>query len=188
MLKTRAFEVMVFTVILMVGSVSLAAEGLRSGPQPGDKLPSAFHPLNVTGEFAGKKHCLVCENGLNPVVMIFAREVSEPLVQLIAKVDEVTAQNRQNEMGSFVVFLSFDEDLEEQLPKLAKEKKLKHLILSIDHPAGPQDYQVAQAADVTVVLYTDHEVKANHAFKKGELTDKAIERILADVPKILPKK
>jgi hypothetical protein len=31
-------------------------------------------------------------------------------------------------------------------------------------------------------------VKANHAFKKGELTEKGIDKILADLPKILPKK
>ena len=39
-------------------SSALAAE-LKSGPQPGDKLPGPFHPLNVTGPFAGKKQCLV---------------------------------------------------------------------------------------------------------------------------------
>ncbi len=44
-------------VALLVGSV-MAAEGLKSGPQPGDKC-EVFPPLNVTGPLAGKKACLV---------------------------------------------------------------------------------------------------------------------------------
>jgi hypothetical protein len=41
---------------------------------------------------------------------------------------------------------------------------------------------------VTVVLYTDRTVKANHAFKTGELKDKDIDQIVAEVSKILPQK
>jgi hypothetical protein len=37
------------------------------------------------------------------------------------------------------------------------------------------------------VLYREHEVKANHAFRKGELTAAAAEKILSDLPKILTK-
>jgi hypothetical protein len=38
---------------------------------------------------------------------------------------------------------------------------------------------------VTVVLYREHEVKANHAFRPGELTPDACQAILADLPKIV---
>jgi hypothetical protein len=38
-----------------------------------------------------------------------------------------------------------------------------------------------------VVLYTKRVVKANYAFKKGQLKDADIEKIVADVTKILPK-
>jgi hypothetical protein len=44
---------------------------------------------------------------------------------------------------------------------------------------------VAKDADITVVLYTDRMVKANHAFKKGELKDADIEKIVSEVPMIL---
>ena len=44
------------------------------------------------------------------------------------------------------------------------------------------------SADVTVVLYYKHNVKANYAFKKGELKDKDIEKIVKDLSKILPEK
>ena len=51
-------------------------------------------------------------------------------------------------------------------------------MLSIDNPAGPKGYKVSRDADVTVVLYTQHTVKANYAFGKGELKDKDIEKIV----------
>ena len=43
-------------------------------------------------------------------------------------------------------------------------------------------------ADVTVLLYTERTVKANYAFEKGKLDDKAIETIVKDVSKITPAK
>jgi hypothetical protein len=47
---------------------------------------------------------------------------------------------------------------------------------------------VSKDADVTVVLYTKRTVKANYAFAKGGLNDKAIDKIVADVSKIVPAK
>src|SRR6186713_2858199 len=90
---------------------AIAGEPLKSGLQAGEKITNIFEPLNVTGPFAGEPHCLVCENGLNPVAMIFAREVNEPLVKLLAKIDKATEKNRDVELGSFVVFLSEKEGL-----------------------------------------------------------------------------
>jgi hypothetical protein len=44
-------------LLLLVGSVR--AEDVKSGPQPGQTIPGPFSPLNVTGEDAGQKRCLV---------------------------------------------------------------------------------------------------------------------------------
>ena len=175
------------TLCLILGAALGADAPLRSGLQPGERIETVFEPLNVNGEHAGELHCLVCENGLNPVAMIFARQVSQPLVRLIAKLDAAAAKNRQGEMGCFVVFLGEQEKLEAQVKAVAKEQKLKHVILSIDAPTGPEGFNVAQDADVTVVLYREHAVHANHAFKAGGLTDKTAEAVLADLPKILKK-
>jgi len=120
--------------------------------------------------------------------MIFAREVSGPLTSLVKKIDAETGKNKDAQMGSFVIFCSDAEGLDAQLRKLADKEKLKDIILAIDNPAGPPKYQVAKEADVTVVLYLEHEVKANFAFKKGELDDKKVEEIIKALPKILPKK
>ena len=120
--------------------------------------------------------------------MIFAREVNDGLTSLVKKIDEATAKNRDCRMGSFVVFCSDEEGLKKKLEDLADKEKLKHTILTIDNPAGPGEYNVAKDAEVTVVLYRQQEVKANYVFKKGELKDKDIDKILGDVSKILPDK
>lgn len=118
--------------------------------------------------------------------MIFAREVSAPLTSLVKKLDAATAANKSKRMGSFVVFLTDDEGLGDKLKSLAKTEGLKDIVLTIDNPAGPKGYQVAKDADVTVVLYNKRNVKANFAFKKGELNDAAVDKVVGAVTKIVP--
>ncbi len=169
-------------------SAAIAAETLTSGPAVNEDVPGPFHPFNVTGRAAGKKNCLYCQNGANPVAVVFAREVTPEVTKLIKKLDQCTAKNDDCKMGSYVVFLCDKEGLDKELKELADKEKLENIVLSIDNPAGPQEYKISKDADVTVLLYTKHIVKANRAFKKGELKDGDIEAIVKDVPKILPQK
>jgi hypothetical protein len=186
----KAFRIAVpaLALAVMVGAVAAADKGekLVSGPQVDQQVPGPFHPLNVTGEQAGQKFCLYCVNGTNPVAMIFARETSPELTSLIKKIDAATENNKKHEMGSFVVFLSDKEGLDKELKQMAGDAGLKKIVLAIDNPAGPQKYKVSKEADVTVVLYNEHLVKANYAFKKGQLKNKDIEKIVSDVSKIVP--
>jgi len=184
-MKTHRLVALGLAFVVLAGFTLAEDKGkVKSGPQVGDDLAGPFHPLNVNGKMAGEKHCLYCENGSNPVAMIFARDASPELKKLITKIDACTSKNSGCDMGSFVVFCSDATGLEEKLRKMAKDADLKKVVLSIDNPAGPKGYNVAKDADVTVVLYKDRNVKANFAFKKGELNEKAIEEIMAAVPKI----
>lgn len=161
---------------------------LRSSLQPGDKISTIFEPLNINGPNANEPHCLVCENGLSPVVMIVACEVSEPLEKLLAKVDAATVVAEKYELGSFAVVLGSGDEVEARLKRIADDRALKKLVLAIDEPKSLRDYRLADAAEITVLLYVGHIVKANHSFRKGELTDAAVEKLLADLPKILIEK
>jgi hypothetical protein len=120
--------------------------------------------------------------------VIFAREVTDGLTSLVKKIDEATEKNRDCRMGSFVVFCSDEEGLKKKLEDLAEKQKLKRTVLTIDNPAGPEGYDIAKDADVTVLLYNRQQVKINHAYKKGELTEREVNRILSELPKILPEK
>jgi hypothetical protein len=162
-----------------------AGDAVQSGPQAGQRVPGAFEPLNVTGPDAGKKSCLYCRNGTNPVVMIFAREISPELIALLKRVDAATGAHGNDSMGSCAIFCSDDGGLPTQLAELAKQNNLNNIIFATYAGSGPARYKIAADADITVLAYTHCVVKANHAFKKGELTQAGIDKILADLPLIL---
>ncbi len=173
--------------VALVGGLAVAAE-LTSGPQVGKEVPGPFSPLNINGEHAGKKVCLYCANGENPVVMIFARSTDSKMTKaLIKQVDTVIGKNEDCKIGSFVVFCTDDSKAEETLKKMADKEKLKHVVLSTDSPTGPAKYKVAKDADVTVVLYTERNVKVNYAFKADEMKEKDVAKIIADIKKIAPE-
>jgi len=185
-MKSHSIVAPALALVLFAGVAVAEKEkaAVTSGPQVGEDLAGPFHPLNVTGKAAGKKFCLYCSNGSNPVAMVFAREATPELTKLIKKLDGCCAKNTDCKMGSFVVFCSNEEGLETKLKKVAKDAELKNVVLSIDNPAGPEGYKVAKDAGVTVVLYKNRTAKANFAFKKGELKQKDIDAIAAAVPKI----
>src|SRR5262249_40160718 len=115
-------------------------------------------------------------------------EVTDPLTSLVKKIDTATASNKSCSMGSFVVFLSDDQGLEQKLKGLAGKEGIKNCVFTIDNPAGPKGYGIDKDADVTVVLYTNKKVAVNDAFKKGELKAGDVDKIVADLSKILPSK
>jgi hypothetical protein len=123
-------------------------------------------------------------NGQRPVVMIFTREINDPLTSLVKKVDEINKE-KGRKMGSFVVMLSDDEDMQKTLKHFAEKEKLEKTALTLDNPSGPPDYGINKKADVTVVLYVHKKVKVNRAYKKGEFKMENVEEILKDLPKIL---
>jgi hypothetical protein len=182
MLRRTAVFAAVLSLVAVMGVY--AQSGVKSGPQVGEEVPGPFHPLNINGESAGKKNCLYCANGLNPVAVVFARELTPQVSALIKKLDETTVKNGGCSMGSYAVFMSDSEKLPDQLKTLAEKSKLTKLILSIDNPAGPKEYGISKDAAVTVLLYKDHKVAANHSFKSANLSDGAIGKVVADVSKI----
>jgi hypothetical protein len=103
-------------------------------------------------------------------VNIFARDITDNLTSLVKQVDEQVAQNKDKNMQAFVVILT-----EDPTPWLRswkrwpKRKGIKIPLTIFDGAAGPPSYKIAKDADVTVLMWKGLEVKANHAFKPGEL-------------------
>ena len=57
-MKSRIAVGGMLAVAMLVSSV-MAADALKSGPQPGDTVRTPFNVKNVTGKFADKTMCLV---------------------------------------------------------------------------------------------------------------------------------
>lgn len=104
---------------------------------------------------------------------------------MVKKVEEKLQANPS--LRGFVVVLTDDADKTgEELKKLAKDHGIEKLPLTVyEGQAGPPSYKISQDAEVTVHLWTGTQVKANHAFAEGELDEKGIEAVVADISKIL---
>lgn len=171
----------------------------------GDNLPGPFQPYNVTGAHKQRFHCLISEHDLDPVVMIFYKNVdfSAPLPNLLKRLDAAIAKNPDVQLGSFVVFLPDDLpdvsggidkneetnsknddarlELEKKIEAAALDMKLKHVVLCLDSKTDVQKYQLDDANLVTVVLYAKLKVVAVHALPKSDFTEAAVEKIMTDV-------
>jgi hypothetical protein len=166
-------------------SVALSADPLKAGPQKGEKVPGPFHPLNINGENAGEKACLYCRYGMSPVAMVFARSATPEIVMLAKKLEEQVKAHQDAEFNACIVFCSDDTSLKGQLEEIVKKEGLKNVTLAIDNPAGPKGYNIEKDADVVVLLYKDRKVISNHAYRKGEMCEDCVQKIIAEIPNVV---
>ena len=65
------------SVLALSGVLALPTDNPRPAapayPQEGSDIPGPFSPYNISGRKKDHFHCLVCEHGLNPVVMVVVR-------------------------------------------------------------------------------------------------------------------
>jgi hypothetical protein len=120
-------------------------------------------------------------------VNVFTRSLSDDLASLVKEIDTFVDKNKEKQAAGFVVLLSSDPDADEaKLKDFAKKHGIKNVPLTLfDGEAGPPSYKVAKEAEVTVLLWKQQNVKANHAFGKDGLNADAVKKIVADTDKIL---
>src|ERR1700730_12981751 len=115
-------------VSLLLGGVLLTAQDAGSGPKEGAFLPKPFGCYNFNVGHKGKFHCLVCDYGLNPVVLVFAREPEKDkdtaLNALLKRLDDATNEFKKQQVKAAVVFLSADAQSSATNPAESDPKKL----------------------------------------------------------------
>lgn len=121
---------------------------------------------------------------------MFARKIDGSLTSLVKQIDEQVGKNTDKKLCSFVVFLTGDSDaVRPQVEKLAEKEKIGRVPLTIGEiPAGPPEYKIDKDAEITVLIWKNQTVVANHAFKAGELKAKQVKAVIEDLPKILEDK
>jgi hypothetical protein len=181
------------TAAILVCSVGIAtgADALVSGPQVGTKLPGGFSPVNVTNaelpDYAGRRSDYTEQHGAGPVVLVFGDGITDPLKTLTKKLDAAVGKNKAARLRAVLVILREDAETERALKELGERQGFEKVSLAI-MAEGPKDYKLSEEAVVTVIVYDRYKVAANHAFRKGELNDKAIDTILADVSKVTARR
>lgn len=175
----------VMAAVTVLGLASVASAEMTSGPQAGEVV-GAFTVTKVTGNpddgvDDGRTLCYRCKMGQRPVVMVFARSADEKLAKLLKKIEEEVEEHQSEKLTSFVNMIGADaESLKKAAADFASKHGLKRIAFVVPEHAenGPPDFKIAPTADVTVVCYKGGEVKANHAFAKGGLTDDKINAIV----------
>jgi hypothetical protein len=168
--------------LLLLVSPCVAADPVTSGVPVG-KRPGPYSFLVATGPQRGQQTCYICEQAEKPTAVVFARTLSEPLGKLLVKFDAEAVAKKDAGFKAWMTHLTETADLD-ALGKWGQKQGLKSLpVGAFEDVDGPPAYKLHKDADVTVLLFVKEKVVANFAFRKGELTEKAV----ADVTKALPK-
>jgi hypothetical protein len=174
-------------VLVAAAGLMVVAAEVESGLPVGESV-GAYNVKDITGPSAGKSLCYRCQYGARPVVNVFTREVNDDLAKLVKEVDKLVEANKDKKMAAFVTVLAEDADkIAPKLEEMAKKNGIKNVPLTVfDGESGPPDYKISEKADVTVLMWSKHEVKAKTAIGKGDKLDATvIKKVVADTEKIL---
>ena len=109
--------------------------------------------------------------------------MNEPLTSLVKKLDAEVGKKKATK--ALVMMLTDSDAAEKNLKEFAEKNSIKNVNFGVDNPQGPPAWKIEKDAAVTVVLYKAHKIEANHAFKKADFNDKAVETVLGSLPKIV---
>jgi hypothetical protein len=181
------------TVVATLVCGVAGAEELKSGLQPGDAV-GPFTVEKVSGNpndgvEVGKNLCYRCMLGSKPVVMVFARTPDKALASLVKELDAEMPKHEDKKLSSFVNIIGSDDAdaLKAAAKAFGDRQKPEHIAIVVpsDTQNGPRNFGISPEADVTVILYRDGKVAANHAFAPGKLTAEGISGVIEDTTKIL---
>jgi hypothetical protein len=167
--------------------VSLAAaEPCKSGLAPNQR-PGPYSALVCVGPQRGQQHCFICEAGDRPLVIVFARGLSEPLGKLARQLDQTLKEQSKSELRSWITFLADDQtSMDPKVVKWAQNYAVSNVPCAVfEDTVGPPAYLIARDADVTVLLALNKKVVANFAYRAGELDTAAIQAIVKTIPKLV---
>jgi hypothetical protein len=184
----RASTCLIATIASLFSPPLAPADPCASGPRPGAKAgPYSFNV--ATGPERGQQTCYVCAAAEKPVVVVFARKLSDPLGKLLTKCDDLLLAKPKDSMRCWMTLLGEQSASLDALAKWTKDAGIKKVPVGVfDDPAGPPSYQLNADAEVTVLLWVNRRVVATYAFRAGELNDEAIKKVTEGFPKLFEKK
>jgi hypothetical protein len=206
----RRFALAAFVLLpaLVLAADPPAAPKADKGKQS-DDLPGPFHPFCVTGPYIaklqeqtkdkekidGRFHCPVCDHGFDPIVLLFIKDltVSDPLKDLLVRLDAAVEKNPTVRLGVTAVFLTTElpnvltdddkrEELAGKLRDLAGALKLKNVTLALDSKGDLEKYDVQRnEVAFTVILARGYHVVAREDIPRDLLTAEKVEQLLKQV-------
>ncbi len=184
--KAVRILVPVFLCLLSI-NICFAQTTLQSGLKPG-RRPGPYTAIVSVGKERGTLHCYICEAGDRPIVIVFARSLTDSLGKLVQKIDQAVAKNE--DLTGWVTFLHKNQSaFDPKVIAWGKNNAIRNVPLAIfEDLTGPPTYLLSKKADVTVLLSVNQKVQANFSFREGELNEQAINEIAKEIPKLVSQK
>jgi hypothetical protein len=185
-------------------------QGWALEPDGKHNVPGPFHPFYVAGphltrllkenkdnkvKINGRFHCPVSHHGLDPMVLLFVREVNvtDALKDFLRRLDTVIEKNPNARIGAAVVFISDkiedvvtnDDERDEQAKQLedvAGELKLQHVAVCLDGKKDLEKWELGRGdATYVLVLLRNYTVVAAETITRDKLDAARTDAILRTV-------
>jgi len=163
--------------VLALGLLATGAwAGVVSGLAAGTPTPSV-PVVDVTGKYAGKHICYVCEFQDDPNVIAFFRDADDQTAELIVQLDKLYRQQKDNTKFKAVAILEAGLDAKPWLEELSRSRNIEIPLVVL--AKGPKDvgvrlYQLDPAARNTFLVTRNRMVQTNvsdiEATKFNEVT------------------
>ena len=180
----------------------------------GGDVPSAFRSFLVwdrrydTSDVrnrTNKPHCVVCANGLNPVVAVFAPKIptdpADPLVKLLQDIDQAVVDRKEASFSAVANFLVLPDELQfdaqrdkfaDEAKALAEQSKLRAIPVGLaqkkSKATAAWKLDDNKAESVTVVFYNHLQVVELWTFEDGKPTAADRKAIIDAIEKEVPAK
>ncbi len=162
-----------------------------------DQRTDAKNPRNRTN----KLHCFVCENDLNPTVIVFARtiptEKDSTAGKVILALNQVAQADRAiaDNFGAYAIFLALDKEFQEDDMRDVGGNAVKAFSAALKAPAVPMAIAAKQSkmteswnigeSDITVVFYHRLKEVERWKFEAGGMDDLKIAAMAGSIKKFL---
>jgi hypothetical protein len=169
MVMTRGL--LVLALLLLSGPV--LADDLKSGPDPGEKVPE-LKVYDATGENKEKDVDYAAERKDKPTIYVFvqADRWSRPMNRFLKTLDQAV----KDDGGAYIVAVWLTEkpdESKEYLPKLQQSVKYEATALTCytGEKIGPKGWNVNADSHITVVVVNKAKVAKTFAFQTVNETD-----------------
>ena len=137
-MMTRSKVKCLAPILAMGLFVSGAGAAVVAGLAPGTPTPSV-PVLDVTGAYAGKRTCYVCEFQNDPNVIAFFRDADEQAAELIVQLDKLYRQEKNRNFKAVAILVP-GPNAKPWLEELSKSRNIEIPLVVLAR--GPQDVGV----------------------------------------------
>jgi hypothetical protein len=160
-------------------------DSLKQGDSIGVFYVTKVAGAEDDGVEPGEELCYRCRYGSRPMIMVFARDTSGKVTDLVKQIDAAVANNEDASLKGLFTLIGEDAArLKEDASKFAEKAAVKNVpvVVAKETRTGPLNYKLADDAAVTIIVAKDSQVVNTHVFAADKID---IAAVMTDVEQLL---